>query len=99
MAVRDNILRGKILSFLRDLFPQGTDRITVIGIYYEYYRREDIIDALEYLVSKGLVEKREVPHPARKLETLATYTINARGIDLCDGTIKDPAVTVIPEGD
>jgi hypothetical protein len=99
MAVRDNVLRGKILTFLRDLFPQGTDRITVIGIYYEYYRREDIIDALEYLVSKGYVDKREVPHPARKLEKLATYTINARGIDLCDGTTTDPGITIIPEGD
>jgi hypothetical protein len=56
-----------------------------------------IVDALEYLVSKGYVNKREVPHPARKLETLATYTINAVGIDLCDGTTKDPGVTIVPE--
>lgn len=99
MAIKHNILRGKILEFLRDLFPQGTDRITVIGIYYEYYRREDIVDALEYLVSKGCVDKREVPHPARKLEKLATYTINAFGIDLCDGTSTDPGISIIPEGE
>jgi hypothetical protein len=99
MAVKDNVLRGKILSFLRDLFPQGTDRITVIGIYYEYYRREDIVDALEYLVSKGLVDKREFPHPSKKLEKLATYTINARGIDLCDGTTSDAGITIIPESE
>jgi hypothetical protein len=97
MAVKDNVLRGKILMFLRDLFPQGTDRLTVVGIYYEYYRSAVIVDALEYLVSKGYVNKREVPHPARKLETLATYTINAVGIDLCDGTTKDPGVTIVPE--
>ena len=97
MAIRDNVLRGKILGFLRNLFPQGTDRITVIGIYYEYYRREDIIDALEYLVSKNLVDKREVPHPARKLEKLATYTINAAGIDLCDGTTSDAGITIVAE--
>lgn len=97
MAIKDNVLRGKILTFLRDLFPQGTDRITVIGIYYEYHRREDIIDALEYLVSKGYVDKREVPHPARKLEKLSTYTINATGIDLCDGAVTDIGVTIVPE--
>jgi DNA-binding PadR family transcriptional regulator len=97
MAARDNVLRGKLLSFLRDLFPQGTDRITVIGIYYEYHRQEDIVDALEYLVSKGYVEKREVPHPARKLEKLSTYTINAKGIDLCDGLTMDPGITIISE--
>ena len=97
MAIRDNILRGKILQFLRELFPQGTDAMTVIGIYYEYYRREDIIDSLEYLTSKGYVEKREVPHPSRKLEKLATYTINAAGIDLCDGTTSDAGITIVAE--
>lgn len=97
MAIRDNVLRGKILQFLRELFPQGTDAMTVIGIYYEYHRREDIIDSLEYLTSKGYVTKREVPHPARKIETLATYTINAQGIDLCDGTTSDAGITIVAE--
>jgi DNA-binding PadR family transcriptional regulator len=98
MAIRDNVLRGKILSFLRDLFPQGTDRITVVGIYYEFYKPDDIVDSLEYLVSKGYVDKREFPHPARKLEKLASYTINAKGIDLCDGLNADPGITIIAEG-
>jgi DNA-binding PadR family transcriptional regulator len=99
MAVKDNVLRGKILSFFRELFPQGADRMSVVGCYYEYYRTGNIVDALEYLVSKGYIDKREVPHPIRKAEKLATYTINAHGIDLHDGTISDPGVTVLPEGE
>jgi len=97
MAIRDNTLRGKILQFLRELFPQGTDSMTVVGIYYEYYRKDDIVDSLEYLASKGYVDKREVPHPARKLEKLSTYTINAAGIDLCDGTTSDAGITIVAE--
>ena len=97
MAIRDNTLRGKILQFLRELFPQGTDAMTVIGIYYEYYRKEDIVENLEYLVSKGYVDKRQVAHPTRKLEKLSTYTINASGIDLCDGTTSDVGITIVAE--
>lgn len=97
MAIKDNILRGKILQFLHELFPQGTDALTVIGIYYEYHRREDIVGALEYLASKGYVNKWEVPHPARKLEKLSTYTINAAGIDLCDGTTSDAGILIVAE--
>ena len=90
-------LRGKILQFLREIFPQGTDRMTVVGIYYEYWKKELIIDTLEYLVSKGYVVKREFPHPAKKLEKLETYTINAAGIDICDGTTSDPGIVILPE--
>jgi len=97
MAVKGNGLRGKILLFLRDLFPQGCDCITVISIYYEYHRREDIVDALEYLVSKGYVDKRDVPHPVRKLEKLSTYPLNGKGIDICDGATADVGITLVPE--
>lgn len=92
----DRILRGKILQFLREMFPQGTDRITVLGVFYELHPPREISDALEYLVSKRYVDKREFPHPVRKLEKLATYTINATGIDLCDGTTADPGITLLP---
>lgn len=97
MALKDNTLRGKLLSFLRELFPSGTDALTVVGIFYEYHRRDDILDALEYLSSKGYVERKSVPHPVRKLEKLTTYKINAAGIDLCDGTTSDPGITIVAE--
>lgn len=97
MAIKDNALRGKLLAFLRELFPSGTDALTVVGIFYEYHKRDDILDSLEYLASKGYVEKKVVPHPVRKLDELVTYKINAAGIDLCDGTTSDPGVIVVAE--
>lgn len=97
MAIKDNTLRGKLLAFLRELFPSGTDTLTVVGIFYEYHRKDDILDALEYLASKGYVERKDVPHPFRKLEQLTTYKINAAGIDLCDGTAADPGIAIVAE--
>ena len=97
MGVRDNICRGKILSLLRELFPQGTDQMTIIGIYYEYFKKDDIIDSLEYLVSKNYANKKSIPHPVRKNEIIETYAINAHGIDLCDGAITDVGITIAPE--
>jgi hypothetical protein len=95
MANKDSILRGQILEFLRELFPQGTDQQTIISIFYEYHTSREIVDALEYLVVKGYVEKRAVPHFFHKHETILTYTINGVGIDLHDGLTNDPGVTVV----
>jgi len=92
--IKDNVLRGKILDFLRYMFPQGTERSAVVSIFYEYFQSKSIVDALEYLVLKDYVTKREFPHPYRKTETLCTYTLNARGVDLHDGAITDVGVTV-----
>jgi hypothetical protein len=97
VAIRDNITRGKVLQFLRNIFPQGTDVMTVVAVLYDWHPPKDVLDALEYLTSKGYITKREVPHPARKLAKLTTYTINAHGIDLCDGTTSDAGITIIAE--
>jgi hypothetical protein len=91
------ILRGKILEFLKFLYPEGADGRTVTATYYEYYRTEDIVQALLYLTDKGYLSKKELPHPCRRAEKIAIYRITPVGIDLYDGTITDPGVSVIPD--
>lgn len=92
------ILRGKILEFLRDLYPEGADERTIEGIFYEYHRYDDIIESLAYLADKGYADRKEVPHPYKSAERIRLYKITPAGIDLMDGTTTDPAVTIIPEG-
>jgi hypothetical protein len=92
------ILRGKILEFLRNLYPEGADERTIVGILYEYHDYDDIIESLSYLADKGYAARTEVPHLYKPAERIRIYKIAPAGIDLLDGTILDPAVTIIPEG-
>jgi len=93
------VLRARLLEFLRDLYPNGADERTVVSVFYEYHRFDDIVESLSYLADKGYAERKEVPHPYRAGERIRMYKILPAGIDLLDGTIKDPAVTIVPEGD
>jgi hypothetical protein len=92
------ILRGKLLEFLRDLYPEGADERTIVGVFYEYHEYDDIIASLSYLADKGYAECKEVPHPYKSAERIRIYKIAPPGIDLMDGTTVDPAVTIVPEG-
>ncbi len=96
--MKHNILRGKILEFLNHLYPDGADGQTIIGVFYQYYDYDAIIDALNYIVDKGYVARREVPHPYKPLKIEYIYKATPAGIDLMDGTTSDPAVTITPQG-
>ncbi len=91
------ILRGKLLEFLRHLYPEGADERTIIGVFYEYHDFAQIVESLAYLADKGYAEVREVPHPYKGAERIKIYKIAPEGIDLIDGTTVDPAVRVLPE--
>lgn len=96
--MKPNILRGKILTFLRHVYPEGSDGRTIVSIFYQYHRTEDISESLEYLTDKGYVAKRLVPHPYIPQETLSLYKIAPKGIDLVEGNIEeDPGITVLKE--
>jgi hypothetical protein len=92
------ILRGKILEFLRDLYPEGADERTIVGVFYEYHDYGDILEAAAYLADKGYARMTEVPHPYKPAERIRLYKVLPAGIDLLDGTTADPAVTILPEG-
>lgn len=92
--VRDTTLRGAILQFLRDIYPEGAERRTVVAVFYQYHAYAAIETALEYLVDKEYASRKDVPHPYRAGDTISIYRITAKGIDLLDGLLSDPAILV-----
>jgi DNA-binding PadR family transcriptional regulator len=92
--IKETPLRGAILQFLKDIYPEGAERRTILSIFYQYYRYEAIERSLEYLVDKEYVTRKDVPHPYRSIDTISIYRIGPKGIDLLDGLAQDPAVLV-----
>jgi len=96
--MKKNILRGKILSFLRDIFPDGADGLTVVSVFYQYHRDEDIRESLAYLEAKEYVSRKDLPHPYKPREVVSLYKISPQGIDLVDGNIgNDPGIILPPK--
>lgn len=95
--MKDAPLRGAILQFLRDIYPEGSERRTIMSVFYAYHTYETIDPALEYLVDKEYVSRKDVPHPYRAGDAISIYRITAKGIDLLDGILSDPAVLVLLE--
>jgi hypothetical protein len=91
--MRQNQLRGKILAFLEHIYPDRADEHTIISVYYQYHKYDDIIQALEYLVDRGYVHRQEYPHPYRINEFVRLYKIMPDGIDVRQGMKIDPGVT------
>ena len=51
--MKNCILRGKILKLLSEQYPEGLERITLISIYYQSDKVDDIDKSLAYLCDKG----------------------------------------------
>jgi hypothetical protein len=93
--MKDNILRGKILKLLREVYPEGADRITVLSILFQYHKADDITASLEYLADKEYVLKKESPHPYLERELIRWYKLTPRGVDLLEGSIgADPGILI-----
>ena len=95
MNCKDNILRGTLLDFLRKVYPEGAGYQSIISIFFQYHKIDDIASSLEYLVDKEYIKKAEVPHPYLKQESLVWYKITPHGIDLHDRNIpEDPGILI-----
>jgi len=92
-------LRGQLIDFLKKIYPKEIEELAVISVFYEYYTDRDIRQALAYLVDKGYVEKKEVPHPIYRRKTVKFYRLTAKGIDLYENTIQDEGVFLPEEED
>jgi len=92
--LKDTPLRGALLQFLRDIYPEGAERRTIVSVFYQYHTYETIDPALGYLVDKEYASRKDVPHPYRAGDTISIYRITTKGIDLLDGIISDPAILV-----
>ncbi|NLK46489.1 MAG: hypothetical protein GX297_07550 [Treponema sp.] len=93
------VLRGKLLSLLKNIYPDGIEQTSVVGIYYQLTKVDDILTALEYLTDKKYIIKKENPHPFKNNTIVTYYKISPTGIDLCEGNIeKDPGIVLQIEG-
>jgi hypothetical protein len=96
--MKNCILRGKILRLLSEVYPEGLERINLIGIYYQFDKVDDIEKSLAYLCDKKYILKKVYPHPCKENEQLVSYKILPLGIDLIEGSIeKDPGVVIPTE--
>ena len=90
-------LRGLILSFLHDVYPEAADEKAVIEVFYEYWRDKEIRQSLEYLADKGYVEKRELPHPLKRRRKIKVFKLLPAGKDLLEGTLSDEGILLEEE--
>ena len=86
------------MEVLRKAYPEGIDRATVISIFFQYYKTDDIYASLEYLADKEYVLKKEHPHPFIRQEKIQWYRLAHKGIDLLDGNLPDDPGILIPRG-
>ena len=91
---RSPVLRGSILAFLAAVYPERVEELSIAGIKFEYYKYQDVLKALEYLVDRKYVERTCERHPAKLHETVRFYRASPPGIDLVDGTATDAGVRV-----
>lgn len=89
-------LRGEILDFLRMAEMRYVERITIIEVFYQYWKDRQIIESLEYLVDRGYVEEKTIEDPLKRFAKKHLYRITSKGIDVLDGTIKDEGI-IVPE--
>lgn len=97
--MKGTILRGKLLVLLSNVYPDAMEQTSIIGIYYQLNKVDDIHAELAYLVDKGYIIKKETPHPFKENKTVVYYKISPKGIDLCEGNIQaDPGIILQVEG-
>ncbi len=91
------VLRGKILRFLYDVRPRIVQKIDVFDVFYEYHKTSDIEKELDYLSSKGYLEKKVSAHPYKQRKKIYSYKITPEGVNLIEGLSSDIGVSVIVE--
>lgn len=90
-------IRGQILGFLYKVYPEGVEEIGIISVFYEYHKESYIRKSLQYLVDKGYIEARRLPHPLNKRKDLTIYKILPKGVDLVEGNIRDNTIFIEEE--
>jgi len=94
--MKNNVLRGKILKLLAELYPDGIEHTSLVGIYHSYEKVEDISRSVAYLVDSGLVEKKESPHPYKANAMVVYYKIMPDGLNLVEGNSPADSGIVVP---
>ena len=95
--MKNNLLRGKLLKLLHEMYPDSMELSAIVGIYYQYHPVEEIRRALQYLNDKGFLNEHVVPHPYREGKNVVYFKISPAGVDLVEGnTCTDEPGVVLP---
>jgi len=97
MRIPPLTLRYKLLDFLYRVYPEAVEELTILEVFYEYHKAEDIKKQLQYLIDTGYINQKEVPFRLGSRRKIIQYKITPRGIDLLNGIIQDKAVPVPEE--
>ena len=90
------MLRGKLLKLLAEFYPDGMELSSLVSIYYQYEKVDDIEKSIHYLVDKNLVSKTVSPHPFKEQKTIEYYKITPEGLDLVEGNVSNDPGIIIP---
>lgn len=94
-TIRLRELRGNILNFLREIYPETVTKNSILATYYEYYDVDDIEAAIAYLKEKDLLAEKKLDSPFTKaFQVSFSYRITADGIDILDGTTEDAGIII-----
>jgi DNA-binding PadR family transcriptional regulator len=85
-------LRGQLLDFLYKVYPEEAEEITIISVFYQYFKESQIRKSLQYLVDKGYVSGKDIPHPVHIRRMVRLYKILPAGVDLIEGNIQDETI-------
>lgn len=94
---KQSVLRGQILKLLSEVYPDGIEQTSLIGIYHDYDKVDDVVKSAQYLADKEYVEKKEFPHPYKASEKVIYYKILPHGIDLIEGNIECDTGIIVPQ--
>jgi hypothetical protein len=89
-------LRGQI-DFLYKIYPEYAEELTIISVFYQYYRESEIKKSLQYLVDKNYSAIEITEHPVYPRKKIKMYKILPAGVDLLEGNIVDD--TVLTDGE
>ena len=96
-AIETKTARGRILRLLHIVYPGPAEGRTITNIMIQEGRPvADMAKYIDYLVHKGYVKAISEEHAEQILKGVvpptAFFKLTPHGVDLLEGTIKDPGV-------
>lgn len=88
----NKVLRGNLLGFLNNIYPDGAVELTIIGVFYQYHRDKDIRRELEFLADKKYISLKIIDNPIKRGSKEKFFKITPEGIEILEGTRKDDSI-------
>ncbi len=86
------VLRGNLLGFLNNIYPDGATELTIIGVFYQYYRDKDIRRELQFMSDKKYLTLENIDNPIKRGSKEKYFKITPTGIEILEGTTHDDSI-------